>query len=53
MKIMTVRVAINGFGCVGCNILPAIVEYNRKDVTIVAINDVGDVTTAVTLAKQI
>lgn len=46
---MTVRVAINGFGRIGRNILRAIVEYNRKDVTVVAINDIGDVA----LAKQI
>ena len=39
---MTVRVAINGFGRIGRNVLRAIVQYNRKDVTVVAINDVGE-----------
>jgi glyceraldehyde 3-phosphate dehydrogenase (phosphorylating) len=48
---MTVRVAINGFGRIGRNVLRAIVEYNRKDVTVVAINDVGDVETNVHLLK--
>lgn len=36
---MTVRVAINGFGRIGRNILRAIAEYN----SVVAINNVGDV----------
>ncbi len=48
---MTVRVAINGFGRIGRNVLRAIVENNRKDVTVVAINDVGDVDTNVYLLK--
>jgi glyceraldehyde 3-phosphate dehydrogenase len=38
---MTVRVAINGFGRIGRNVLRAIVEAGRKDVTVVAINDLG------------
>ena len=42
---MTVRVAINGFGRIGRNILRAIVEAKRKDVEIVAINDLGTVET--------
>ena len=33
---MTVRVAINGFGRIGRNVLRAIVENNRKDVNVVA-----------------
>jgi hypothetical protein len=48
---MTVRVAINGFGRIGRNVLRAIAEYSRKDVTLVAINDVGDVETNVHLLK--
>ena len=48
---MTVRVAINGFGRIGRNVLRAIVEYNRKDVTVLAINDIGDVETNVHLLK--
>jgi len=36
---MAVRIAISGFGRIGRNILRAIVEANRKDVEIVAIND--------------
>ncbi len=39
---MTVRVAINGFGRIGRNVLRAIVESKRKDVEVVAINDLGD-----------
>ena len=38
---MSVKVAINGFGRIGRNILRASVENNRKDVEIVAINDLG------------
>src|SRR5258708_11123082 len=38
---MSVRVAINGFGCIGRNVLRAIVESNRKDITVVAINDLA------------
>ncbi len=48
---MTVRVAINGFGRIGRNVLRALHEYNRQDVTVVAINDVGDVETNVHLLK--
>src|SRR3954462_11654775 len=38
---MSVRVAINGFGRIGRNVLRAIVEAKRKDVTVVAINDLA------------
>ena len=48
---MTVRVGINGFGRIGRNVLRAISEYNRSDISIVAINDVGDVKTNVHLLK--
>ncbi|MCC6919482.1 MAG: type I glyceraldehyde-3-phosphate dehydrogenase [Alphaproteobacteria bacterium] len=42
---MTVRVAINGFGRIGRNILRAIVESGRKDIDVVAVNDLGPVET--------
>jgi len=42
---MAIRVAINGFGRIGRNILRAIVESKRKDIQIVAINDLGPVET--------
>jgi glyceraldehyde 3-phosphate dehydrogenase len=42
---MAVKVAINGFGRIGRNILRAIVESGRKDVEVVAINDLGPVET--------
>jgi glyceraldehyde 3-phosphate dehydrogenase len=38
---MSVRVAINGFGRIGRNVLRAIVEGQRSDVTVVAINDLA------------
>src|ERR1019366_2356869 len=42
---MSVRVAINGFGRIGRNVLRAIVESGRKDIQVVAINDLGPVET--------
>ena len=42
---MTVKVAINGFGRIGRNILRAIVEIGRKDIEVVAVNDLGPVET--------
>ena len=36
---MTVKVAINGFGRIGRNVLRAIAESGRTDVEVVAIND--------------
>ncbi|WP_455479278.1 type I glyceraldehyde-3-phosphate dehydrogenase [Bartonella sp. B23] len=42
---MSVRVAINGFGRIGRNVLRAIVESGRKDIEVVAINDLGAVET--------
>ncbi len=42
---MTVKVAINGFGRIGRNILRAIVESGRADIEVVAINDLGPVET--------
>ncbi|HEY4135933.1 MAG TPA: type I glyceraldehyde-3-phosphate dehydrogenase [Alphaproteobacteria bacterium] len=40
---MTVRVAINGFGRIGRLVLRAVHEQNRKDIEVVAINDLGSV----------
>src|SRR5215471_2861589 len=42
---MAVRIGINGFGRIGRNILRAIAESGRKDVEVVAINDLGPVET--------
>ena len=38
---MTIRLAINGFGRIGRNVLRSIIEHDRKDIEIVAINDLG------------
>ena len=40
---MSVRVAINGFGRIGRNILRAIHESGRTDIRVVGINDLGPV----------
>ena len=42
---MTVRVAINGFGRIGRLVLRSIVEHARRDIEVVAINDLGSVET--------
>ena len=42
---MTVKVAINGFGRIGRNVLRAIHEAGRSDIEVVAINDLGPVET--------
>ncbi|WP_159730308.1 type I glyceraldehyde-3-phosphate dehydrogenase [Methylosinus sp. Ce-a6] len=42
---MAVRVAINGFGRIGRNILRYIVESGRADLEVVTINDLGSVET--------
>ncbi len=42
---MTVRLAINGFGRIGRNVLRAIHESGRDDVAVVGINDLGPVET--------
>ena len=38
---MVTKVAINGFGRIGRLALRAIVESKRKDISVVAINDLG------------
>ena len=48
---MTIRVAINGFGRIGRNVLRAIIENNRTDISVVAINDLGPVKTNAHLLK--
>src|SRR5919106_5805643 len=42
---MTVKVAINGFGRIGRNVLRAIVESGRDDIEVIALNDLGPVET--------
>ncbi len=42
---MTLKVAINGFGRIGRNVLRAIVESGRTDIKVVGINDLGPVET--------
>jgi glyceraldehyde 3-phosphate dehydrogenase len=42
---MPVRVAINGFGRIGRLVLRSIVEHDRRDIEVVAINDLGPVET--------
>ncbi|KNX42380.1 Glyceraldehyde-3-phosphate dehydrogenase [Roseovarius tolerans] len=42
---MALRLAINGFGRIGRNVLRALVETGRHDIEIVAINDLGPVET--------
>ncbi len=42
---MSVKVAINGFGRIGRNVLRGIVERGRDDIEVVAINDLGPVET--------
>ncbi|MCA0043658.1 type I glyceraldehyde-3-phosphate dehydrogenase [Celeribacter litoreus] len=42
---MTTKVAINGFGRIGRNVLRAIAESGRNDIEVVAINDLGPVET--------
>ncbi len=42
---MAVKVAINGFGRIGRNVLRSIIESGRDDIEVVAINDLGPVET--------
>ena len=42
---MAIKIAINGFGRIGRNVLRAIAESNRNDIQVVAINDLGPVET--------
>jgi glyceraldehyde 3-phosphate dehydrogenase len=49
---MAVRVAINGFGRIGRLVLRAIYESGRKDIEVVAINDLGPVETNAHLLRH-
>ena len=42
---MAIRVAINGFGRIGRNVLRAILESGRDDIEVIAINDLGPIET--------
>ncbi|MDJ0889588.1 MAG: type I glyceraldehyde-3-phosphate dehydrogenase [Gammaproteobacteria bacterium] len=42
---MAIKVAINGYGRIGRNVLRAVYESSRTDVQIVAVNDLGDANT--------
>ena len=48
---MTTKVAINGFGRIGRNVLRAIIESGRTDIEVVAINDLGPVETNAHLVR--
>src|SRR3954465_12958928 len=48
---MAVWVSINGFGRIGRNVLRAILESGRKDIEVVAINDLGPVETNAPLLR--
>lgn len=49
---MTIRIAINGFGRIGRNVIRALYENNyREQIQVVAINDLGDAETNAHLLK--
>lgn len=48
---MTVRVSINGFGRIGRHVLRAISESGRKDIEVVAVNDLGPLDTTSLIFK--
>lgn len=48
---MTIRIAINGFGRIGRNIFRAVHELGRKDINIIAINDLAPIETNAYLLK--
>jgi glyceraldehyde 3-phosphate dehydrogenase len=49
---MAVKVAINGFGRIGRNVLRAILESGRTDIEVVSINDLGDAKMNAMLLKR-
>ena len=49
---MAIKVAINGFGRIGRNVLRAIMESGRTDIVVVAINDLADATANARLLKR-
>lgn len=48
---MAIKVAINGYGRIGRNVLRALYESGRKDIQIVAINDLGNAETNAHLTR--
>ncbi|MBL4595056.1 MAG: type I glyceraldehyde-3-phosphate dehydrogenase [Robiginitomaculum sp.] len=48
---MALRVAINGFGRIGRLVFRSIIEHQRQDIEVVAINDLGPVATNAHLLK--
>lgn len=48
---MTIKIGINGYGRIGRNVLRAVYESGRKDVRIVAVNDLGPVETNAHLTR--
>ncbi|MEK7989435.1 MAG: type I glyceraldehyde-3-phosphate dehydrogenase [Thiotrichaceae bacterium] len=48
---MTIKVAINGYGRIGRNVMRALHESGRDDIEIVAINDLGNAETNAHLTK--
>ncbi|MEO0386233.1 MAG: type I glyceraldehyde-3-phosphate dehydrogenase [Pseudomonadota bacterium] len=48
---MGIKVAINGFGRIGRNVLRAVVENGHEDIEVVAINDLGPVETNAHLVR--
>ncbi len=50
---MAIKVAINGYGRIGCNVLRALYEANRgNEIQIVAINSLGDINAFAYLTKH-
>jgi len=49
---MAIKVAINGYGRIGRNVLRALYEAGRKDIQIVAINDLGNAETNAHLTRH-
>ncbi|WP_419814650.1 type I glyceraldehyde-3-phosphate dehydrogenase [Glacieibacterium sp.] len=49
---MTIKVAINGFGRIGRNVLRALVASGRTDIEVVSINDLGDAKMNALLLKR-
>ncbi len=49
---MALKVAINGFGRIGRNVLRAIAESGRTDIVVVAVNDLADATANARLLKR-
>ena len=49
---MAIKVAINGFGRIGRNVLRAIMESGRTDIVVVAINDLADAAANARLLKR-